>query len=111
MPLKKTNKHKHKQKQKAKNKKNKKKKKCFQKEGEEWTNTLFEFCEMQFFSAYISHLMFSSKFKTAPSLYQQRYLFQSRSQKKLRKGKYGKRQFKLEISRKSTNDLRTSLEK
>ena len=92
-------------------KKKKKKKKCFQKEGEEWTNTLFEFCEMQFFSAYISHLMFSSKFKTAPSLYQQRYLFQSRSQKKLRKGKYGKRQFKLEISRKSTNDLRTSLEK
>ena len=45
MPLKKTNKHKHKQKQKAK----KKKKKCFQKEGEEWTNTLFEILRNAFF--------------------------------------------------------------
>ena len=106
MPLRKTNKHKHKQKQKAKKKKN-----AFKKREKHGQTPYLKFCEMQFFSAYISHLMFSSKFKTAPSLYQQRYLFQSRSQKKLRKGKYGKRQFKLEISRKSTNDLRTSLEK
>ena len=94
-----------------KNKKQKKKKNAFKKREKHGQTPYLKFCEMQFFSAYISHLMFSSKFKTAPSLYQQRYLFQSRSQKKLRKGKYGKRQFKLEISRKSTNDLRTSLEK
>ena len=95
----------------TKTKSKKKKKNAFKKREKHGQTPYLKFCEMQFFSAYISHLMFSSKFKTAPSLYQQRYLFQSRSQKKLRKGKYGKRQFKLEISRKSTNDLRTSLEK
>ena len=96
---------------KTKSKKKKKKKNALKKWEKNGQTRYLKFCEMQFFPAYISHLMFGSKFKTAPSLYQQRYLFQSRSQKKLRKGKYGKRQFKLEISRKSTNDLRTSLEK
>ena len=100
-----------KKKKKKKMKKKKKKKNAFKKREKNGQTPYLKFCEMHFFSAYISHLMFSSKFKTAPSLYQQRYLFQSRSQKKLRKGKYGKPQFKLEISGKSTNDLRTSLEK